>query len=45
VRQSFWGLRLTGGNAVLQLRDPLVDVPILNPFNYQEFEDGKLAAR
>jgi predicted transposase/invertase (TIGR01784 family) len=29
-------------NAVLQLRDPLVDVVILNPFSYQEFEDDKL---
>ena len=29
-------------NAVLQLRDPLVDVEILNPFSYQEFQDDKL---
>jgi predicted transposase/invertase (TIGR01784 family) len=29
-------------NAVLQLRDPLVDVEILNPFSYQDFEDDKL---
>jgi predicted transposase/invertase (TIGR01784 family) len=29
-------------NAVLQLRDPLVDVEILNPFSYQEFQNDKL---
>ena len=29
-------------NAVLQLREPLVDVEILNPFSYREFEDDKL---
>lgn len=29
-------------NAVLQLRDPLVELEILNPFSYQEFEEDKL---
>jgi len=30
-------------NSVLQLRDPIVSVTILNPYNEKEFEDGKLS--
>jgi predicted transposase/invertase (TIGR01784 family) len=29
-------------NAILQLPQPILEVTILNPFNYQEFADGKL---
>ncbi len=29
-------------NAVLQLADPIVDVELLNPLSYQDFEDDKL---
>ena len=29
-------------NAVLQLDDPIVELEILNPFSYQEFEEDKL---
>lgn len=29
-------------NAILDLEEPIVGVEILNPFNYQEFADGKL---
>ncbi|MEO8166150.1 MAG: Rpn family recombination-promoting nuclease/putative transposase, partial [Betaproteobacteria bacterium] len=28
-------------NAILELRHPITDVTILNPFNYQEFAEGK----
>ncbi len=29
-------------NAILQLREPVVEVEIRNPFNRKEFEDGKI---
>ena len=29
-------------NAILELKEPIVAVEVLNPFNYQEFAEGKL---
>ena len=29
-------------NAILELKQPIVAVEVLNPFNYQEFADSKL---
>ncbi len=29
-------------NAILDLKEPIVGVEVLNPFNYQEFADSKL---